>query len=189
MMAPRRWIREPSRMRPIAPMTLLSLALLAAPAGAATVRVEVVDPIDGPKGVNPPYATVVYDGAPGEKNVVTVGEDAARAIVVTETGAPLTAGVGCNAQAPGTVVCPVVRTGIPTFHGIWVRLGDGDDRLTANAVLNAYGGAGNDVLMGSGSARRAPSLVHRPGPCARVRLARDVPASGMNRSSSAGDLH
>ena len=139
-------------MRSILPMTLLLLALSAAPAGAATVRVELIDPPASPKaGIEASFARVIYDAAPGEVNVVTVGEDAARAIVVTETGAPLTAGDGCNAQAPGTVVCPVVRVGLPAFQGIWVRLGDGDDQLTAGAALNGYGGAGNDVLTGSGS--------------------------------------
>ena len=49
-------------------------------------------------------------------------------------------------------MCPVVRSGIPEFYGIDVRLGDGDDRLTANvATTRDHGGAGNDVLNGVGT--------------------------------------
>ena len=147
-------------MRSILPMTLLLLALSAAPAGAATVRVELIDPPASPKaGIEASFARVIYDAAPGEVNVVTVGEDAARAIVVTETGAPLTAGEGCNAQAPGTVVCPVVRSASPRSRGSGVRLGDGDDQLTAGAALNGYGGAGNDVLTGSARSPEKPATM------------------------------
>ena len=95
---------------------------------------------------------MVVTAAAGEANAVEVGEDAAGAIVVTESGgAPLTAQSGCNQQSPTTVVCPVVRVGIPEYRGVVAWLGDGDDRLTATANTQAHGGAGNDTLSGFGT--------------------------------------
>lgn len=140
-------------MRSLLTLVAVMLGLAAAPAGAATVRVDVVDPPDNPKaaGSDPPTATVIYEGAPGEANAVTVGTDATGAVVVADAGAALAAGPGCVAQLTGAVTCPVVRTGLPSFGGIDVRLGDGADRLTAATIVRGFGGAGADVLEGSGS--------------------------------------
>ena len=121
-------------------------------AGAATVHVSVVAPPPNPKFPEPSYATVVFAAAPGEANVVDVSEDAARAVVFTESGgAALTAGSGGNQVTPTTVVCPVVRVGIPEFRGLATALGDGDDRLTSTVRVEARGGAGNDTLSGFGT--------------------------------------
>jgi Ca2+-binding RTX toxin-like protein len=139
-------------MRSILPLTLALLALLAGPAGAATVHVDVVHPPQNPKFQEAPYATVIYSAAAGEANVVDIGEDAAGAIVLTESGgAPLTAHSGCNQQAPDTVVCPVVRGGLPEFRGVVAWLRDGDDRLTTRTRTQAYGGEGSDALSGLGT--------------------------------------
>jgi hypothetical protein len=139
-------------MRSILPLTLMLLVALASPAAAATVSVEVVNPPQNPKYQEAPYATVIYTAAPGEANVVEIGEDAAGAIVLTESsGAPLTAHSGCHQQAPSAVVCPVVRGGLPQYRGVVASLRDGDDRLTSRTITQAYGGEGNDVLSGFGT--------------------------------------
>ena len=139
-------------MRSLLALTLTLLVVAASPAGAATVHVDIAVPPPNPKFPEPSCATVVFTAAAGEANAVEVGEDAAGAIVVTERGgAPLTAHSGCDQQSPTTVVCAVVRGGIPEYRGVVAWLGDGDDRLTATAGTQAHGGAGNDTLAGLGT--------------------------------------
>ena len=83
--------------------------------------------------------------APGEANGIFVGPSG-NAYVVTDSGAALTAGSGCQAQQ-GAVSCNAGG-----LDRVRVTLGDGDDTLTAAGTIGiiADGGDGNDTLDGAG---------------------------------------
>jgi hypothetical protein len=109
---------------------------------------------------------VRYEAAPGETNDVTI-RDVGGEYVVRETNAPLFAGEGCRASAPGEVTCPgrahlhvrlgdgpddarwnlAVRTPDGLARLIFVEAGDGEDALDGNGVLE--GGPGRDSLSGT----------------------------------------
>jgi Ca2+-binding RTX toxin-like protein len=130
-------------------LALLLLLAFPAAAGAATASVQpYVEPPDtDPFGSCSRYMMcppdmLVFDGAPGETNQVTVTEESEGfqrlRYVVRDDGAPVQAGAGCRQVDAGTVECTAATVGP-------VRLGDGDDRLTARSA-QAWGGQGADVL-------------------------------------------
>jgi Ca2+-binding RTX toxin-like protein len=128
-------------------MTSVLVALCAPAASAATIRADGYDACEGDPDGCP--LVVSYDAAPGEINTVSVsapGLDGS--YVVSDSTAPLTAGENCIQVDPATVRCSVVGGNPLTFVGVWVRLGDGDDSLTAGAHATAFGDAGDDTLIG-----------------------------------------
>jgi hypothetical protein len=82
--------------------------------------------------------------APGERNQLTVSGHATdpAALIVTDTGAPLTAGPGCAHTDVG-VTCVT-----PADPEIDVSAGDHDDSVTISAPVGAFvdGGAGDDLI-------------------------------------------
>jgi hemolysin type calcium-binding protein len=124
-----------------APAVAAAAALLAlAPAAhAATVSVE--------------ESVLRVTAAPGEPNGLTVTANFADAsMVVSDPGAPLTAGPGCIAAADGSARCSGADS-VPIMS-IEVDAGDLDDSVTVVAPLPAriLGGDGNDTLAGGGGA-------------------------------------
>jgi RTX calcium-binding nonapeptide repeat (4 copies) len=113
---------------------LAALVLLAAPAAeAATVALE--------------GTAVRVVAAPGEENRLAVAA-AFDAVSVTDPGAPLAAGSGCELLADGSVSCSV-----PPGTGIEVDAGDLDDLVSVAAAVGAVvnGGEGDDQLFGGGA--------------------------------------
>ena len=130
-------------MKALLALTALCL-LLPAAAGAASVRVEAGE--------------VVFQGAPGEANDVTVDPWSGR---ISDAGAPIDAGAGCRpGTEPGKAECDWFQRGR-------FSLGDGNDRI---AFENASGGPPSfDVEGGDGAdAVAATTAVRRvdggPGP-------------------------
>jgi hypothetical protein len=145
------------------------VAVLAAPAGAATVsleRVVVRDPGAPPKvaPITTVTDTVTIAAAPGEANRLVAGvhDDV---FLVRDDGAPLTPGAGCAPAGDG-VAC---ATGAGTVRVVRARLGDGDDRMVVTGAAGelagesgadeltlevgaADGGEGDDVLTSTGGA-------------------------------------
>lgn len=136
-----------------------ALALCAAPAGAATIRVDSqTDPQLGTTSKQ-----VIFSAAPGEANRVTAAQDANRQWIVRDDGAPLTAGTGCTAVDSNSARCTgdlmtalqidtgdrndTVRIPDTQSFGVVVDAGDGNDIVQGHGVLN--GGAGSDGLAGS----------------------------------------
>ena len=136
---------------------ILGLAL-AAPAFGASVTFE------GNHG-NPPGNTYFYDAGAGEANRLAVSESTGR-ITFRDPGAVVNGDHNCRQEGDAsTVSC---ETG-PDGSGSWylvVRLGDRDDEVTLLlnegsdalfderpyhlAAVVVSGGAGNDILRGSG---------------------------------------
>jgi hypothetical protein len=119
-----------ARIRPIALIgaTLAAFVTFASPAGAATVAV------DG--------SLLRIAAAAGESNQLSVTADPSGSLVVTDAGAPLTAGPGCTQTDTGvTCVTPVDVT-------IDVFAGDRDDSVTVGVTAGSFvdGGAGSDVV-------------------------------------------
>jgi len=67
----------------------------------------------------------------GERNTVTLVQEG-RALRVTDTSAPLTAGNGCKAESATVAVCTIpAATEIDVVRiSAWLELGDGDDTFT-----------------------------------------------------------
>jgi Ca2+-binding RTX toxin-like protein len=129
---------------------LALLLLLAFPAAASAGTARVVPYVE-PPGIDPfsscarymvcPPDMAVFDAAPGEANRMTITEawgGSSYRFLVRDEGAPLRAGDGCEQVEPNAVACMAAAIGP-------LRLGDGDDRLTAMRG-EAWGGAGADVL-------------------------------------------
>lgn len=145
--------RTSSRPRPLGHamrrVILLSLVLVLAgssPAAAGEVKVTAVVLIPDRSG-DPSYAYVEFHGAPGERNAVTVTGGRA-ALVVRDTGEPLTAGAGCQALDAHAVEC---RSAYPPLTSMQLHGQDGDDGLTDTAPrisAQLFGGPGDDVLAG-----------------------------------------
>lgn len=129
------WGRWPTLL---AAATLAVIPLLLMPPTAAAGTAQVVpSAAPGPTG---PVGNLVVSGAPGERNLITLGQ-AGGSFIVTDAGAPLTAKAGCVQAGPGAVRCggDVVAVG----------LGDRDDRLQAPGFggrFDGEGGPGADVL-------------------------------------------
>jgi RTX calcium-binding nonapeptide repeat (4 copies) len=132
---------------------MCAVQLLHGPPGARAATVAVVAP-------PPAFSTqdVVFTAAPGEQNDVSVGRtddyDARRVAVVTisDAGAVITPGAGCQAVDPHTVACTVLfLVGV-----VRADLGDGNDELHTIPsdsgqppqllAVVANGGPGDDVL-------------------------------------------
>jgi Ca2+-binding RTX toxin-like protein len=131
-------------------LVLLLLLGFPAPAGAGTASVQpyVERPDVDPFGSCARYAQcppdmVVFDGAAGEVNSVTITNEAITVgsqprFQVRDEAAPVQAGQGCEQLDARTVVCPAARIGP-------LRLGDGNDTLTS-VEGRASGGPGRDLL-------------------------------------------
>jgi Ca2+-binding RTX toxin-like protein len=152
------------------------LAVLAFPsiAGAATARV-----------IGSQAQQLVFDGAPGETNVVSialVGDDGAKVrYSLRDSGAGIVAGPGCSGDpAPGAeVTCVVARstpappctTKPPCPTGLTVlfafKLGDRDDVLDTTTVSGNDGGLSTNIEAGEGSdwlSTGATADTAHPGP-------------------------
>ncbi|HEX8085312.1 MAG TPA: hypothetical protein VF529_13550 [Solirubrobacteraceae bacterium] len=131
----RRWL--------VVPVVLL--LVLAAPASAARVERR-CDPLV--PAIDCPVAPVTVVAAAGERNVIAISRDGS-GVVVRDTGAPPTAGPGCEALAADAVRCAAAGA-VP----LTVAAGDGDDAIdarAAGAVLDVAldGGPGADAIAGT----------------------------------------
>jgi len=101
-------------------------------------------------------------------------------VVVEDLATPLAAGNGCSSSADG-VVC-----GFDEVYGIFVDLGDGDDRLTTSGPLpvelNGYGGGGNDSLTAAGVKQ---AFLDRGGGADMLTV--DVPTGSCAIDGASGD--
>jgi Ca2+-binding RTX toxin-like protein len=98
---------------------------------------------------------LVFTGAPGERNSVTV-RPVGTATLIVDTGAPITSvpGLVCTQPDPSTASCEV-----PGFvPAVRVELGDADDvgSLEATTYGSIHGGDGADTITVSTSATNAP---------------------------------
>ena len=119
-------------MRLAAALTsLLLFALAPATAHAASAAID--------------RGTLRITATPGEYNAVTVAPSGT-ALTVTDTGAPLTLGLGCIPQATAAICTGATR--------LEVDLADGDDNFTLSADLQAdlQGGTGDDSITSAGAA-------------------------------------
>ncbi|MEY2426387.1 MAG: hypothetical protein QOI61_1959, partial [Actinomycetota bacterium] len=123
-------------------LALLFLALLVLPASASAGTLAVDD------------RTATFTAAPGEANAVTyatTGSDKAIALVIADTGAPVTPGDGCTAVDANTVSCPARQ-----IESLKVALGDGSDTFAPGEKdspfldLDVNAGAGDDNVLAGG---------------------------------------
>lgn len=124
------------RVSPIA--VVVALLAWAVPASGETVSID----------ASPLAPKVVVTAAPGEVNAVVVARGADGVVTVRDDGAPLQADdpVSCSATSEHEVACAA-----PLNASLVVRLGDGDDSASADAIpATLVGGPGNDRLQGSG---------------------------------------
>ncbi|GAB3144744.1 hypothetical protein GCM10027290_23480 [Micromonospora sonneratiae] len=87
--------------------------------------------------------TLVHAAEPGYANRIDIRFDGIE-FVITDTGAPLSAGTGCAQVTSHQVSCTAAGIGVIT---VWT--GDLDDTLAiqaSTAYAKAYGGAGDDVI-------------------------------------------
>ena len=146
---------------PLHTLLLAVLVLCAVPAAAPAATVSVRESLPS-RGGEVESAHLAFTAAPGELNVVTlVADAAARAYVVRDTGAPLTAGAGCSPIDANTASCSSTRP----FLSELIDVGDLDDSVTtpltgrtSAATMRIVGGAGHDLLTGQGT------LYGGPGP-------------------------
>jgi hypothetical protein len=128
-------------MRPLV-LALLVLAFSAAPASAATVKLNLIfcgcDPSSGDEDT----LNIIVTAAPGEHNAITV-ERFTRGIVITDDGAPLTGDCRPTRSGDGRF-CP------GRFGTVDVDLGDGDDTLTHRVGGSVEGGPGDDEIHATG---------------------------------------
>jgi Ca2+-binding RTX toxin-like protein len=87
-----------------------------------------------------------YTAAAGEVNNATFARVSGDTFRVTELGATITAGTGCNQESPNVVTC-TTRAGRP----IIARLGDQNDTATSTTSrsVQLFGEDGNDRLAGA----------------------------------------
>ena len=100
-------------------------------------------------------SATAFVAAPGERNAVTVTADG-NALLVSDAGAPVTAGPGCTAEG-ASARCVIVSD---HYTDLQLALGDGDDTAVVGAIPETAridGGDGNDTL----TARSSSSLVGR----------------------------
>lgn len=133
-------------------VTLGLLLLFPAAAPAATARIDVRE------AGRDTTSTLRVIGLPGETNrlVATRADDGEW--VVTDEGAPLTAGPGCRTDAQAAVRCPRSAG----YESAEFDAGDGDDVVRVEAPLGSSivvrGGAGDDLLVGDGIRVGIPTL-------------------------------
>ncbi len=138
-------------MRASAALALIAALALAAPASAATVRMDRIVESDG--GSTSTYGTVAINAAPGETNTLSVDLETAfdrPAVVVTDTTASPTAQDRCQQLDPNRVRCS--WPDVESIASVVAELGDMDDSATSEnerqfAYLAFLGGEGNDDLI------------------------------------------
>ena len=140
----------------------LLLAVLIAAALPATAAAGTVTARDVSSGGPDPFQEheIAWTAAAGEANQLTVIREGGH-VTLTDAGAPLTAGTGCEQVAGGSARCavPTTRTAVLlaaagdgddaiTATGVGARIdaGPGDDRVRAGGKL--FGGDGADALTG-----------------------------------------
>jgi Ca2+-binding RTX toxin-like protein len=134
---------------------LLAPAVLAAPAGAATVSQVIRDSCAGDPacskfggGVPVPVTSIV--GAPGETNSVSVSRDG-DSWMVADAASALQVAAPCTVVDPSTARCPFTE-GRPAIPGLEIDAGDGDDAVTITgdprAESTILGGPGADTVTG-----------------------------------------
>src|SRR4051812_23507910 len=113
------------------PATML---LLAAPSAAHAATATTAD------------GNLRYAAAAGEVNNVTFARVSGDTFRVTELGATITAGTGCNQESPNVVTC-TTRAG----RQIIANLGDQNDTATSTTsrAVQLFGEDGNDRLSGA----------------------------------------
>jgi hypothetical protein len=123
---------------------VLALAGLPAVSHAATATVD------------PDERWVVFHAAPGEVNRLLIEiSTTGRVVRLSDAGAAIAAGPGCQADSAGRVLCQI-EDGVRLVQA---DLADGADRadvVTASlraAQVNVTGGAGDDVIRGRGPSR------------------------------------
>jgi hypothetical protein len=115
-----------------------------ASASAATIRVDGACPREDPECP----LSITFEAAPGELNTVSVsGRSADGSYLVSDATAPLSAGANCVQVAVATARCPGPARPADDFT-VHVRLGDGDDTVTAVGGVIGEGGPGADTLVG-----------------------------------------
>jgi Ca2+-binding RTX toxin-like protein len=129
---------------------LAALALFAPVTQAGTLEV-----VDG---------TAVFTSAPREVNDVRAGVSATgnnllMPVKFIDSGAPLTAGTGCEQLDASSAWCPGLSSDSPFL--IWV--GDGDDRVDVRDPapredVTIHGGSGRDVLAVGNGVSSSPAL-------------------------------
>jgi hypothetical protein len=146
-------------MRTTSALAIVLALLLAPDAFAATASVHTYD-----QPLSSSATGLFYTAAAGETNRVVATADQTTQyfydIVLRDTGAVVTAGLGCRSLDEHTVRCAsaapslTAQTSRPEL-GMIIDVADGDDTVTtpASYVSRVYvlGGAGNDVLSGAGS--------------------------------------
>jgi Ca2+-binding RTX toxin-like protein len=168
-------------------MTLVKRAGLAA-ALAALVAAGGLVPAAHAATVESSDGTVVFTARPGEANDVTATTTRTASdfgVTVTDAGAPLAAGPGCEQlDEPSAVACPHARSLI-----VWA--GNRDDHVLLNDRVGfgytaMHGEQGNDSLNVSSSVGMSPLLDGGPGHdtlTARMNSGRDVPILRGGRGS------
>ena len=128
-----------------------AVALLSLPATGHAAEVGLVTTVHAcpVPACGDTYSTsrLVYRAAPGEANRVGYAIEPGRIVFTESSGAPLTAGPGCQERLPGTVACD-------SSPGPRIETGDGADVVelqgggTTMVLMSIDGGAGDDVLVG-----------------------------------------
>lgn len=132
--------------------SVLAVLCLALPASAMAGRAS-LDPEPSDLGPGIMRLNLNYRAAPGERNRLTVSFDGSSTYTLTDS-VGITPGRNCDRLKPSDptrVVC--LQTTSTPLGGVLIKLGDKDDRATVSgrgAVV--LGGAGSDVLKGSGFA-------------------------------------
>ena len=129
---------------------LIASLLLPAAGHAAEVGVVVTQtpcPLSGCVGSSP-SSEIVFRAAPKEANRVGYAFEPGGVVFTERSGAPLTAGPGCQERQPGTVVCAASGS-----TAIKVETGNGADVVRpqpggAQLAVSLDGGTGDDVLVG-----------------------------------------
>jgi len=96
--------------------------------------------------VNGAGTKILYRAQGGETNNVTLGPGVPSGVTITDTGANITPGNGCTANAANSVTCTPSALALTV-----VVVGDGDDTVNASLLstpLKIVGGSGNDNLTG-----------------------------------------
>jgi Ca2+-binding RTX toxin-like protein len=117
-------------------LVVLWLALYPGSALGATVHVEGL--------AVPDRRTLVFAASPGEENQVEIAIDVDTATVtIHDSGAPITAGAGCDSVNANEVEC------FPVDYQVFMSLGDGADTLEltqGGLELDVDGGGGSDEM-------------------------------------------
>ena len=134
--------RSPAGVRTLLAAIVSGSIVLGATSVAQAATVAVVD------------GTVVFTAAPGEVNDVRQGISGR----VVDTGAPLTAGPGCEQLDPNSAQCPNSIPLLPLV--VWAD--DGDDRFDVNdglpRLVTIHGQRGNDTIK-VGNSVGSPALL------------------------------